>query len=240
MEQNILLEVRDLVSGYGNISILKSISFELIEGQILALIGANGAGKTTTINSISGIVKPTSGKIRFKKEEIGKLRPAQIVKLGISQVPEGRKIFQGLTVLENLQLGAYLEKNKKKIDERVEHAFELFPILKERKKQTAGTLSGGEQQMLAIARGMMLDPEMILLDEPSLGLAPKLVEQIFGIIKKINEEGKSILLVEQNAHLALQLADRAMVMETGRIVMDNDAKTLLHDPQVRKTYLGED
>jgi branched-chain amino acid transport system ATP-binding protein len=240
LEQNILLEVRDLVSGYGNISILKSISFSLTEGRILALIGANGAGKTTTINSISGIIKSTSGTIKFRNNEIGKLRPAQIVKLGISQVPEGRKIFQGLTVLENLQLGAYLEKNKKKIEAGVEHAYELFPILKERSKQTAGTLSGGEQQMLAIARGLMLDPKMILLDEPSLGLAPKLVEQIFGIIKRINEEGKTILLVEQNAHLALQLADRAIVMETGRIVMNNEAKVLLHDPQVRKTYLGED
>lgn len=224
---------------YDGIHALKDISLEVKKGEIVTLIGANGAGKTSTLRSISGLEKYKSGTITFKGNDINKVPVHKVVGLGLSHVPEGRKIFGNLTVLENLELGAYLRKDKKGIKEDMNNIFEKFPRLKERVKQQAGTLSGGEQQMLAIGRALMNRPEMLILDEPSMGIAPIIVKEIFNIIKAINRSGTTILLVEQNANMALKIADRAYVLETGKIVIQGDAKELLLDDRIRSAYLGE-
>ena len=234
-----MLQVKKIETFYGKIQALKGVDFYVNKGEIVSLIGANGAGKTTTLLSISGIVKPKTGEIYFNGERIDKLSPDKIVNLGISQVPEGRRIFPYLTVKENLILGSYLRKDKNAINEDLEKVYDLFPILKERLKQDAGTLSGGEQQMLAIGRALMSKPEVLLLDEPSLGLAPKIVDLIFNIILEINRDGGTILLVEQNANMALKISNRAYVLETGKIIIEGDAKELLNNEEVKKAYLGE-
>jgi branched-chain amino acid transport system ATP-binding protein len=233
-----MLEVYDLNVFYGAIHALKGISFHLEEGEIVTLIGANGAGKSTTLNTLSGILSSRSGKILFEGTDITRMPAPDIVRLGITQVPEGRKIFATLTVMENLEIGAYTQNDKAQIQRDIEYAFQLFPRLKERRSQLGGTLSGGEQQMLAIARGLMANPRLVLLDEPSMGLAPILVEQIFEIIADINSRGTSILLVEQNAQMALSIADRGYVMVTGEVSMEGDAHDLLENPQVIEAYLG--
>jgi branched-chain amino acid transport system ATP-binding protein len=214
-----LLQVKEIHVYYGAIQALKGVSIEVEQGSIVTLIGANGAGKTSTLKSISGLLKPRQGSIRFQDREISRLAPEKIVELGISQVPEGRRVFPGLTVLENLEMGAYLRKDKKEIQKDLSEIFDRFPRLQERRKQLAGTLSGGEQQMLAIGRALMARPKLMLMDEPSMGLAPLLVKEIFEIIKEINEKGTTILLIEQNANMALSIADRAYVIETGEIVL---------------------
>ncbi|MGD8916297.1 MAG: ABC transporter ATP-binding protein [Syntrophobacterales bacterium] len=235
-----MLKLKQIHSHYGQIHALKGVSFEVKEGSICCLIGANGAGKSTTLMSISGIQPITSGDIKFQGKPINGRAPEEIVRRGIVQVPEGRRIFPLLTVQENLTLGAYLRKNKKEINEALMRAFSFFPILEERRKQVGGTLSGGEQQMLAIARGLMSTPRLLLLDEPSLGLAPLIVEHIMTIIRQIREEeGVTILLVEQNAQAALELADYGYVIETGRVVLEDSARSLLENPKVREAYLGE-
>jgi branched-chain amino acid transport system ATP-binding protein len=235
-----MLKLKQIHSHYGQIHALKGVSFEVKEGSICCLIGANGAGKSTTLMSISGIQPITSGDIKFQGKPINGRAPEEIVRRGIVQVPEGRRIFPLLTVQENLTLGAYLRKNKKEINEALMRAFSFFPILEERRKQVGGTLSGGEQQMLAIARGLMSTPRLLLLDEPSLGLAPLIVEHIMNIIRQIREEeGVTILLVEQNAQAALELADYGYVIETGRVVLEDSARSLLENPKVREAYLGE-
>ncbi|MFP4431717.1 MAG: ABC transporter ATP-binding protein [Spirochaetaceae bacterium] len=233
-----LLEVENLVVHYGQINALKGVSLSLDEGRFVTLIGANGAGKTTLLNTITGVVQGTSGRVSFREEEILNQRPDQIVRKGIAHVPEGRKIFAELTIEENLRTGAYIIDDKPKVAELIERSYELFPRLAERRRQEGGTLSGGEQQMLAIARGLMCDPEVVLLDEPSLGLAPLLVEKIFEFIVRINELGKSILLVEQNANLALQVAQYGYVLETGRVIKEGPTHQLRDDDAVRKAYLG--
>jgi branched-chain amino acid transport system ATP-binding protein len=233
-----LLEIKDLVVRYGAIKALKGISLDLEKGALITLIGANGAGKTTLLNALTGVVRVSEGSVLFKGKDITELESDAIVKLGISHVPEGRKIFSELTVEENLYAGAYILKSKNRVKENVDQAYELFPHLAERKKQEGGTLSGGEQQMLAIARGIMSDPDIILLDEPSLGLAPLIVEKIFDFIVKINKLGKSILLVEQNANLALQIASYGYVLETGNIKIRDSAEHLRDNDLVRKAYLG--
>jgi branched-chain amino acid transport system ATP-binding protein len=234
-----MLRLDDIRTYYGNIQALKGVSLEVKEGEIICLIGANGAGKSTTLMSISGIVPPREGEIYFKHEPITGQPPDEIVKLGVIQVPEGRHIFPGLTVQENLDMGALLRKDKEGMARDLQYVFELFPILKDRRGQAGGTLSGGEQQMLAISRALMAQPRMLLLDEPSLGLAPLLVQQIFEIIQKINKEnGTTIFLVEQNANLALKVAHRGYVMETGRITLTDTAAHLLENEDVRKAYLG--
>ena len=234
-----MLELRNLQTFYGGIQALRDVSMEISEGEIITLIGANGAGKTTTLMSICGIVPPRSGDILFMGKPIHSLSPNQIVALGISQVPEGRRIFPYLTVMENLDMGAFLRADKDGIKEDMEYIFELFPILAERRHQAGGTLSGGEQQMLAISRALMARPMLLLMDEPSLGLAPLIVKQIFEIIRKVNTENKTtIFLVEQNANLALKVAHRGYVMETGRITLTDSAKNLLADEKVMKAYLG--
>jgi branched-chain amino acid transport system ATP-binding protein len=233
-----LLEVENLIVHYGQINALKGVSLALDEGRFVTLIGANGAGKTTLLNTITGVVQGTSGRVSFRGEEILNQRPDQIVRKGIAHVPEGRKIFAELTVEENLRTGAYIIDDKPKVAELIERSYELFPRLAERRRQEGGTLSGGEQQMLAIARGLMCDPEVILLDEPSLGLAPLLVEKIFEFVVRINELGKSILLVEQNANLALQVAQYGYVLETGRVIKEGPTEELRDDDAVRKAYLG--
>ena len=233
-----MLKVENLNVYYGAIHALKGIDFHLEEGEIVALIGANGAGKSTTLNSISGLLRATPGKIVFQDEDITQTPPQEIVKKGIIQVPEGRKIFARMTVMENLEMGAYTQPDKVKFEENLEAVYSRFPRLKERQKQLGGTLSGGEQQMLAMARGMMSNPHLLLLDEPSMGLAPILVEQIFEIIQSINEQGVSILLVEQNAHMALSIADRGYVLETGKTVLEGPGIELLHNPLVEEAYLG--
>ncbi|WP_457567484.1 ABC transporter ATP-binding protein [Desulfurobacterium sp.] len=234
-----MLEVRNINTFYGNIQALHNVSLKVNEGEIVTLIGANGAGKTTTLMSICGVVPPRSGEVIFNGEPIHGLPPHKIVARGIVQVPEGRMIFPELTVMENLDMGAYLRKDKEGIKRDLEYIFELFPILAERKNQLGGTLSGGEQQMLAISRALMARPKLLLLDEPSLGLAPLIIKQIFDIIVKINKEHKTtILLVEQNAHQALKIADRAYVMESGRITMEDKAENLLNNEKVKKAYLG--
>ena len=235
-----MLKLKQIHSHYGQIHALKGVSFEVKEGSICCLIGANGAGKSTTLMSISGIQPITSGDIKFQGKPINGRAPEEIVRRGIVQVPEGRRIFPLLTVQENLTLGAYLRKNKKEINEALMRAFSFFPILEERRKQVGGTLSGGEQQMLAIARGLMSTPRLLLLDEPSLGLAPLIVEHIMTIIRQIREEeGVTILLVEQNAQAALEMADYGYVIETGRVVLEDSARSLLENPKVREAYLGE-
>ncbi|MFH1335020.1 MAG: ABC transporter ATP-binding protein [Candidatus Zixiibacteriota bacterium] len=238
MENSRLLEIDSLNVYYGAIHALKGISFFIKKGEIVTLIGANGAGKSTTINTISGLFKPKKGTITFEGKRIDKILPHKIVKLGISQAPEGRKIFPNLTTLENLELGAFCRKDRREINQDIEKAFTLFPRLKERMKQNAGTLSGGEQQMLAIGRALMSNPKLLLLDEPSLGLAPILVKSIFNTVLEINQQGTTILLVEQNAHMALQIANRGYVLETGRIVLEDTAQSLLNNQQVKEAYLG--
>ena len=233
-----MLNVIDLNVSYGAIHALKGVTFDLQEGEIVALIGANGAGKSTTLNTISGLLQPDSGQVDFEGEDLTKTSPAQIVEKGIVQVPEGRKIFARMSVMENLELGAYSLKDKALIRDHLDHVFEVFPRLKERQRQLGGTLSGGEQQMLAMGRGLMANPRLMLLDEPSMGLAPILVEQIFEIIQDINEQGVSILLVEQNAQMALSIADRAYVLETGKVALSGFADELMENPQVKEAYLG--
>ncbi|MBW2580604.1 MAG: ABC transporter ATP-binding protein [Deltaproteobacteria bacterium] len=234
-----MLELKNLQTFYGNIQALKGVSIEISEGEIITLIGANGAGKTTTLMSVCGIVPPRTGEILFRGQPIHKLTPNLIVALGISQVPEGRRIFPYLTVMENLDMGAFLRTDKDGIKQDMEYIFELFPILAERRQQAGGTLSGGEQQMLAISRALMARPRLLLMDEPSLGLAPLVVKQIFEIIRKVNAENNTtIFLVEQNANLALKVAHRGYVMETGRITLADSAEKLLADEKVKKAYLG--
>ncbi len=233
-----LLVLENVSVNYGVIQAIKGVSFSVKEGEIVALIGANGAGKSTSLRAVSGISK-SSGKITFNGEVITGLAPDEIVKRGISQCPEGRGIFLNLSVEENLDLGAWTQKNKSTLKADLEHAFELFPRLKERRKQNAGTLSGGEQQMLTIARALMAHPKILLLDEPSLGLAPQIIERIFDIIVKINKEGKTVLMVEQNALQALEISHRGVVLETGHVVLEGSSKELLSSDQVRKAYLGE-
>ncbi|MCB2166272.1 MAG: ABC transporter ATP-binding protein [Deltaproteobacteria bacterium] len=234
-----MLELHNVETFYGNIQALKSISIEIGQGEIVTLIGANGAGKSTTLMSISGVVPPRTGEIRFEGKPIQGLPPNAIVSMGISQVPEGRRIFPYLTVLENLDMGAFLRDDKPEIKSDLDYIFELFPILAERRHQAGGTLSGGEQQMLAISRALMARPRLLLLDEPSLGLAPLVVKRIFEIVKKINSENNTtVFLVEQNANLALKTAHRGYVMENGRIIMADAADKLMVNEDVRKAYLG--
>jgi branched-chain amino acid transport system ATP-binding protein len=233
-----MLKVDNINVYYGAIHALKGISVEVNQGEIVTLIGANGAGKSTTLRTISGLLKPKSGQILFEGQNIAG-KPAQnIVKLGISQVPEGRRVFAHMTVLENLDLGAYLRSDSKEIKADMEMVFTRFPRLAERRSQLAGTLSGGEQQMLAMGRALMSRPRILLLDEPSMGLAPLLVKEIFSIVKDINETGTTILLVEQNAHMALSIANKAYVLETGRVTLSGDAKELAASEEIRKAYLG--
>lgn len=234
-----MLELRNVKTFYGNIQALKGISIDIGEGEIITLIGANGAGKSTTLMSICGVVPPRSGEIFYMGQPIQDLSPNKIVALGISQVPEGRRIFPYLSVMENLDMGAFLRTDKADVKKDIDYIFSLFPILAERRNQAGGTLSGGEQQMLAISRALMARPRLLLMDEPSLGLAPIVVRQIFDIIKKVNAESKTtIFLVEQNANLALKVAHRGYVMETGRITMADSAANLLADENVKKAYLG--
>lgn len=234
-----LLEINNLEVHYGVIHALKGISFEVNEGEIIALIGANGAGKTTTLHTISGILQASSGNIIYDGKDITKVQAHKIVNLGISQVPEGRRVFAQLSVLENLKLGAFIRKDKDGIEEDLRNIYERFPRLEERRNQLAGTLSGGEQQMLAMGRALMSRPRIILMDEPSMGLSPIYVSEIFDIIKSINKDGTTVLLVEQNAKKALSIADRAYVLETGKIALSGDAKSLMNNDTVKKAYLGE-
>ena len=232
-----VLEVKDLVVRYGDIRAVKGISFTLVRGEILALIGANGAGKTTTLRALSGML-PFEGGVRLMDRDIGGMSPDRIVRLGMAHVPEGRGIFGGLTVMENLQLGAWVRRDKAARNRDLEKVLGIFPRLRERVGQMAGTLSGGEQQMLAVARALMSDAKVLLLDEPSMGLAPKLVQEIFSVLRQLNESGVTILLVEQNANMALRLADRACLLETGSLVLEGPASDLLDNPRVREAYLG--
>ncbi|MCS7259458.1 MAG: ABC transporter ATP-binding protein [Anaerolineae bacterium] len=234
-----LLEVDNIHTYYGNIHALKGISIIVDKGEIVTLVGANGAGKSTTLNTICGILKPRHGEIRLNGESLNALKPHEIVAKGISQAPEGRRIFSRLTVMENLEMGAYTRSDRHGIAQDLERVFSIFPRLKERARQVGGTLSGGEQQMLAIARALMARPRVLLLDEPSMGLAPILVQEIFSIIREINQQGTTILLVEQNVNMALQIAQRGYVLETGRVVLHGSAKELRENPQVRVAYLGE-
>ncbi len=234
-----MLELKNIKTFYGNIQALKEVNIEIGEGEIITLIGANGAGKSTTLMSICGIVPPRSGEILFMGQPIQDMAPNDIVALGICQVPEGRRIFPFLSVAENLDMGAFLRSDKDEIKRDIEYIYELFPILAERRNQAGGTLSGGEQQMLAISRALMAKPRLLLMDEPSLGLAPIIVKRIFDIIRKINSESKTtIFLVEQNANLALKVAHRGYVMETGRVTFSDSAENLMANDEVRKAYLG--
>jgi len=234
-----MLELKEICTYYGNIQALHDISLRIEEGEIITLIGANGAGKSTTLMSISGIIPPRTGEILFKNQPIHTLTPDKIVSLGICQVPEGRHIFPDLTVAENLDMGAFLRKDKDQTAKDLDYIYDLFPILKDRRNQDGGNLSGGEQQMLAISRALMARPQLLLLDEPSMGLAPLVTRQIFSIIKKINQENNTtIFLVEQNANLALNVADRGYVLENGRITLHDKASTLLANEDVQKAYLG--
>ncbi|MFH2092499.1 MAG: ABC transporter ATP-binding protein [Pseudomonadota bacterium] len=234
-----MLKLRNIQTFYGKIQALKHIDMDVKEGEIITLIGANGAGKSTTLMTLCGIVPASQGTIQFQGQDITNMAPDRIAALGISQVPEGRRIFPYLTVMENLDMGTFLRKDKARIKKDFDHVFDLFPILAERRHQQGGTLSGGEQQMLAISRAIMSKPKLLLLDEPSLGLAPIITKQIFSIIKKINEEDKTtIFLVEQNANLALQVADRGYVMETGTITLTDTGQNLLTNEDVKKAYLG--
>ncbi len=233
-----MLEVNDLHVYYGAIHALKGINFHLDKGEIVALIGANGAGKSTTLNSICGILRPRTGSVKFEGADITRTAPQDIVRLGIIQVPEGRKIFATLTVMENLEIGAFTQTDKGKINKNLDSVWKRFPRLSERRSQLGGTLSGGEQQMLALARAMMSGPKLLLMDEPSMGLSPIMVETIFDIIRDINDQGTSVLLVEQNAQMALSIADRAYVLETGSVSLEGTGQDLLHDPMVMEAYLG--
>jgi branched-chain amino acid transport system ATP-binding protein len=233
-----LLEVNDVHTYYGNIEALKGITVEVNEGEIVTLIGSNGAGKSTTLRSISGLTPPGSGSIRFDGQEIGETPPQDIVRLGISQAPEGRRIFGRMSVRENLELGAYLRRDSDGTERDLERVYDLFPRLREREKQKAGTLSGGEQQMLAIGRALMAAPKLLLLDEPSMGLAPVLVERIYETIADINKQGTTILLVEQNANFALNVSSRGYVLETGEVALSDRSDTLRQNPEVQKAYLG--
>ena len=234
-----MLKIQNISTYYGNIQALKDISIEVSEGEIITLIGANGAGKSTTLMSLCGIVPIRSGSIEFEGQDISKMNPDKIVSLGISQVPEGRRIFPQLSVKENLDMGAFLRNDKEEIKKDIEYVYDLFPRLAERRNQQGGTLSGGEQQMLAISRALMARPRLLLLDEPSLGLAPLIVQQIFEIIKRVNKENNTtVFLVEQNANMALKIAHRGYVLETGKISMTDDADKLLANEDVKKAYLG--
>ncbi|AIF54056.1 ABC transporter ATP-binding protein [Pelosinus sp. UFO1] len=233
-----MLKIENIDVFYGAIHALKGISVEVQEGEIVTLIGANGAGKSTILRTISGLLKPKAGQITFEGKNIAGAAAQDIVKMSISQVPEGRRVFANMSVLENLELGAYIRSDSKGIQEDMEKVFERFPRLSERRSQLAGTLSGGEQQMLAMGRALMSRPRLLLLDEPSMGLAPLLVKEIFSIIKEINASGTTVLLVEQNAHMALSIANRAYVLETGRITLSGDAKELAASEEIRKAYLG--
>ena len=235
-----ILELRNVHSGYGSIKALRGISLKVYPGEIVAIIGANGAGKSTTLMTICGIVRAEQGDIIYQGKRINKIAPEKLPTMGLCQVPEGRRIFPRLSVMENLRLGAFYRNDTDQIMKDIEHTYEIFPILGERRDQEGGTLSGGEQQMLAIARALMAKPKVLLLDEPSLGLAPIIVQQIFDIVSQINrEEGTTILLVEQNANLALQAVSRGYVVETGEITLEDDAKALLTNPKIRAAYLGE-
>ena len=233
-----MLKVEGLNVFYGAIHALHDISFHVESGEIVTLIGANGAGKTTTLHTISGLIRQKSGEITFKGKNLSSVQPHKLVSMGLSQVPEGRRVFAQMSVLENLEMGAYTRKNSNELKDDLEMVFSHFPRLKERIKQVAGTLSGGEQQMLAMGRALMSHPDLLMLDEPSMGLSPILVQEIFTIIQEINKTGTTILLVEQNAHMALSIADRAYVLETRHIVMEGAAKELLSNDDVRKAYLG--
>ena len=240
MEKETILKVSDLSVNYGYVAAVRNVHLQVCKNEIVTLIGSNGAGKTTTLMAISNLVEKTSGQILFDNEDIGKLPPDQVVRKGIAHVPEGRKIFPRLSVYENLLVGSLGNPKLKKteIEEQIEYIFSLFPRLKERRKQAGGSLSGGEQQMLALGRGLMMKPELIMLDEPSMGLAPIIVEDIFELILKIRDTGKTILLIEQNASMALSIADRAYVMEKGKITMEGKGSDLLNDENVKKVYLG--
>jgi len=235
-----ILELKDVHTFYGSIEALKGISIEVHDGEIVTLIGANGAGKSTTLRSINGLNHPREGTIQFKGKDITNESPHSVVKMGISQSPEGRRLFPRMSVRENLEMGAFQRSDRSGIEEDIQHVYQLFPRLQERRSQKAGTLSGGEQQMCAIGRALMARPRLLLLDEPSLGLAPILVEKIFEIIIEINKQGTPVLLVEQNALMALEVADRGYVLETGTVALADDAKSLRQNEQVRKTYLGEE
>ena len=234
-----MLEIKDLCVNYGVIKAIKGISFEVNEGEVIALIGANGAGKTTTLHTITGLLSAKSGSIVLDGKDITRTPAHKIVKMGIAHVPEGRRIFQNLTVLDNIRLGAFTRKDKDAIAEDVEKVYKLFPRLEERKTQIAGTLSGGEQQMLAMGRALMSKPRIVVMDEPSMGLSPILVSEIFDIIESIRKQGTTVLLVEQNAKKALAISDRAYVLETGKIVLSGKASDLINDESVKKAYLGE-
>lgn len=234
-----MLEIKDLEVYYGVIQAIKGISFEVGEGEVIALIGANGAGKTTTLHTISGLIAPKSGTVTFEGKDITKTPAHKIVSCGIAHVPEGRRVFASLSVYQNLKMGAYTRSDKGEIEETLQMVYERFPRLKERKNQPAGTLSGGEQQMLAMGRALMSKPRIILMDEPSMGLSPIFVNEIFDIIKNVSVSGTTVLLVEQNAKKALSIADRGYVLETGKIVLAGNAKDLLNDESVKKAYLGE-
>ncbi|OQY51043.1 MAG: branched-chain amino acid ABC transporter ATP-binding protein [Desulfobacteraceae bacterium 4572_89] len=240
MSDQPILELKNVHSGYGSIKALKGISLKVMPGEIVAIIGANGAGKSTTLMTICGIVQAEKGEVLYDGKLINKVSPEKLPTMGLCQVPEGRRIFPRLTVMENLRLGAFYRNDTDQIMKDIQHSYELFPILGDRHKQQGGTLSGGEQQMLAIARALMTKPKVLLLDEPSLGLAPIIIQQIFDIIATINkEEGTTILLVEQNANLALQAASRGYVVETGEITLEDKASALLENPKIREAYLGE-
>ena len=234
-----MLEVRDLQVYYGMIHAIKGISFDVNQGEVIALIGANGAGKTTTLHTITGLLAPKSGSVLFEGKDITKVPAHKIVSMGMAHVPEGRSVFEELRVYENLKMGAYTRKDKKEIEESLANVYKRFPRLEERKNQMAGTLSGGEQQMLAMGRALMSKPKIILMDEPSMGLSPIFVNEIFDIIRAVSESGTTVLLVEQNAKKALSISDRAYVLETGTITMSGKAKDLLEDEAVKKAYLGE-
>lgn len=234
-----MLEIKDIEVFYGMIQAIKGIDFQVNEGEVIALIGANGAGKTTILHTITGLLSPKKGAVLFEGKDITKIPPHKIVSMGMAHVPEGRRVFAQLTVYQNLKLGAYTRKDKDKIEETLQMIYKRFPRLEERKNQIAGTLSGGEQQMLAMGRALMSQPKIILMDEPSMGLSPIFVNEIFDIIKEVSNSGTTVLLVEQNAKKALSIADRAYVLETGKIVLEGNAKDLLNNDAIKKAYLGE-
>lgn len=234
-----MLEVKDLEVYYGMIQAIKGVSFEVNQGEVIALIGANGAGKTTILHTVTGLLAPKKGSVLFEGKDITKIPAHKIVSLGMAHVPEGRRVFADLSVYENLKMGAYTRKDKEEIEKSLDRVYERFPRLKERKNQLAGTLSGGEQQMLAMGRALMSQPKIILMDEPSMGLSPILVNEIFDIIQEVSKSGTTVLLVEQNAKKALSIADRAYVLETGKIVLDGKAEALLNDDSITQAYLGE-